>query len=334
MLVADINGKVKESELYRLYQPFVSDEVSCNRLIDRIQAKAGHLSNLLAKKTPNGLEDLHSAGTTFLKFTQNLGVKLAAGHLSKDTYDVLSARLESRAVLSLFALERSQTYEALAVTWSHNVQGLSTDATSGDLLAAVRITQSDVDDLLNRAKAAIRGLRYGKTPGQTARIRLLLAIVNAQLHELDPRFHYELKDLLITSKKVRGVLHPGYDIEHVGASSTAELTLGELKDSVGNLTLFHSHDNRSQGNNDVEFKASDYGASRCYATKILTATPDADTSIERIIGQLRTNTVDDGYWTRDDVEDRLNFYLAQFENMCWTTLKSRPLINREGTADH
>ncbi len=313
VLIADLNSKVKESEIYDLWKPFVSDEGMCNKLVDRIQLKANQLANILEGKTPTGEADNFTFATKYMRFTQNYGIKLAGGGLDTAVFDQLSKRLEIRAILSLFALERSQTYEALATTWAHNVQKLDSKSTELDVCQAVRVTAQDLDDLLNRAKAAIQGLRYGKTPGQTARIRLLLAIINYELQALVQVYHYKVEDLLTTSKKVRGVEHPGYDIEHIGASSTAGAYLADQLDSLGNLTLFHSKDNRSQGNNQVEFKALDYSNSICFATKILSSTPSSDADLEAVLGPLRTNTVDLGIWSTDQVEARFEFYWSQFE---------------------
>ena len=144
---------------------------------------------------------------------------------------------------------------------------------------------------------------------------MLLAIANEELLKLAPRQHATLKDYLQTSKKVRGSIHPGYDIEHIGAASTASELLGEKVDSIGNLTLFYSKDNRSHGATGVEFKAADYGNSICYATKVLTSAPDPDGLVERVLSGYRTITVDDGIWNLEKVDGRFNLYWSLFENM-------------------
>lgn len=324
ILQADTNRRVKDSELYTEWKPYVTDDASCLKLIDRIEVKAKHLSNLLGGLTPSGLQEVNSTGTTFLKFTQNYGVKLAGGELSQDVYDSLSKRLEARALLSLFALERSQTYENQVVAWQHSVSKLDQNSTKADIVKAVDLDRRDLDDLFERAKVVLKGLRYGKTPGQTAKLRLLMAIVNYELLQKMPKYHTSLQDFLMTSKKVRGKTHPGYDIEHIGASSTQAERLGDLVDSIGNLTLFFSTDNRSQGAADIEYKASDYGKSICYATKILTDSPDHDEDVERIIAPLRTNTVDQGVWGADQIEARFDFYWNVFSETLRRDLEPSP----------
>ena len=313
ILIADENRKVKESDLYKDWKPFVEDDASCLKLVDRIEVKSGQLANILGGKTPKGEQDLSSTGTSFLRFTQNHAVKLAGGSLPQHALDSLSKRLEARALLSLFSLERSQTYEQLVVGWSHEVQELGNQGTADHILEAIHISKSEIEELLERCKLSILNLRYGKTPGQTSRIRYLLAVANHELHSMTPKFHYTLENLLETTKKARGKEHPGYDIEHIGAASTNQNTLGDLVDSIGNLTLFHSKDNRSAGNTAVEFKAEDYRNSICFATKTLSAIPDSDASIEAVIEPFRKSTVDDGTWTQKDVETRALFYWGLFE---------------------
>lgn len=324
ILQADTKRRVKDSELYTEWKPFVTDDASCLKLIDRIEVKAKHLANLLGGLTPGGLPEVNSTGTTFLKFTQNYGVKLAGGELSTEVYDLLSQRLEARALLSLFALERSQTYENQVVGWQHSVSKLKQDATAKDVIKAVDLDSRDLDDLFDRAKVVLKGLRYGKTPGQTAKIRLLLAIVNYELLQKAPKYHTSLQDFLMTSKKVRGKNHPGYDIEHIGATSTASERLGDLVDSVGNLTLFYSTDNRSQGAADIEFKAADYGKSICYATKILTSSQDQDEDVEAVLSPLRVTTVDDGTWGSGEIDLRFDFYWKILEERLRRDLEPSP----------
>lgn len=315
MLQADTKRKIKDSQLYKEWKPRVEDDASCQDLIDRIEIKSSQLANILSGKTPRGDLEIHTAATSFLKFTQNYGVRLAGGHLSPTSYDLVSRRIEARALLSLLSVERSQTYENLVVEWSYSVNQLSPDAGQAEINKAIDVPSNEIDDLLAKAKLTLSTLRYGKTPGQTNRIRLVLAIANDELLRLAPKQHADLRSYLETSRRIRGKIHPGYDIEHIGASSHASTGLSELSDSIGNLTLFYSTDNRSQGAANVEFKAADYGNSICYATKILTSTPDQDSSLEKILSPLRTTTVDDGSWGIDKVNRRFEFYWGLVEGL-------------------
>jgi hypothetical protein len=324
MLNADLSKKVKDNDLFREWKPFVQDDGACLKLVDRIEQKSKHLAQVLAGNTLNGTQDIHSAGTSFMKFTQNYSAKLAAAGLNGPTYDTLTRRLEARALLSLFSLERSQTYEFEVVKWAHRLQKLGPSAGTDDLLNAIPISAHEIEALLERAKLSAQALRYGKTPGQTNRIRLLLAIANSELLARQPKQHVTLVDYLQTSKKVRGREHAGYDIEHVGAASTARERLGEQVDSVGNLTLFYSKDNRSHGASDVEHKASDYGNSICYATKILTARADPDPTLELVLGPFRQTTVDDGEWNLVKVEQRFEMYWSLFDSRIRTSLIPTP----------
>ena len=320
IIQADKNRKIKDSELFKEWKDDVKDDASCQVLIDRIDQGSKALSMMLSDKTPQGDEAIYAHGTNYLRFTQNHGVKLSGAKLNKVAYDELAQRLEARALLSLFGLERSQNYESLAVNWSHAVQALPASATGKDIVNAVAIDEHEIAALLDRARLGIRELRYGKTPGQTKRIRLLLALVNFEMHLEHPVMHYSIKDLLTTSRKVRGVEHPGYDIEHISAASRSD-ALGDLSDSVGNLTLFFSQDNRSQGDNEVELKADSYVNSVCYATKSLSAITQQDKKIESVVSAYRVATVDNGSWGAEEIERRERMYLDVFERHILRTLK-------------
>jgi len=311
--------KVKDKDLYSTWKEQAKDDKSCQLLIDQIDDGSRSLALLLDDKTPHGDEAMYAQGTNFMGFSQNHGIKLAGAKLGRDAYDELAKRLEARALLSLFALERSQTFEQLAVRWSHRVHGLPANATPGDIVDAVDIEKDVIESLLERAKLGVEDLRYGKTPGQTKRIRLLLAMVNFEGNSNYPIHHLSISELLKTSKKLRGQLHHGYDIEHISASSRSD-ELGELKDSVGNLTLFYSKDNRSVGNADVELKAESYANSILYCTKALTTVKQQDKSIENLVAPLRVATVDDGFWDGEMIEARAGLYFSILEEHIRSTL--------------
>lgn len=304
--------KIKDSELYSTWKEQAKDDKSCQILIDQIDDGSRSLALLLDDKTPHGDEAVFAQGTNFMGFTQNHGIKLAGAKLSKAAYDELAKRLEARALLSLFALERSQTYEQLAVRWSHRIHKLAPKATAKDVVDAVDVDEETIDKLIDRARLGIDDLSYGKTPGQTKRIRLLLAIVNFEVNNLYPIHHLTISELLKTSKKLRGQLHHGYDIEHISAASKSE-TLGDIKDSIGNLTLFYSKDNRSAGNADVEMKAESYANSILYLTKSLTSVGQQDKAIEKVVSGYRISTVDDGAWDEERIENRAQQYFSIFE---------------------
>lgn len=304
--------KVKDSELYATWKERARDDKSCQLLIDQIDENSKSLALLLGDKTPHGDEAVYAQGTNFMGFTQNHGIKLAGAKLGKAAYDELARRLEARALLSLFSLERSQTFEQLAVRWSHRVYKLSSKATAKDIIDAVDVDEEAIERLLELSKLGIQALRYGKTPGQTKRIRLLLAIVNFELNSKHPVHHLSIQELLKTSKKLRGNLHHGYDIEHISAASKSE-EFGDRKDSVGNLTLFYSKDNRSAGNSDIELKAESYANSILYCTNALTKTKQQDSAVEKIVAPIRVATVDERVWTEEMMEARAELYFTVFE---------------------
>lgn len=320
---AESGVKIKDSELFNAWKGKAKDDKSCQRVIDQIDSGSKSLSLLLDDKTPHGKDAVFAQGTKFMGFTQNHGIKLAGAKLTSEAYDELAKRLEGRALVSLFGLERSQTYEQLAVRWAKRVHDLPANAATSDVAEAVDVDEESLNSLLTRANQGIAELRYGSTPGQTKRIRLLLAIVNFELYSLYPVHHMSIRDLLATSKKLRGQIHHGYDIEHISAASKSA-DLGDVADSIGNLTLFYSKDNRSQGDADVELKAESYANSILFATKCLTKNTQQDPSVEKIVSSLRIATVDEAKWGEMQIAKRQELYTSAFEDFIRKQLKVTP----------
>lgn len=322
MIIADEGVKIKENDLFKKWKDSITDDESALRVFSRIETSSKALDLVLSGKNPDGTEDIYSIATSFMGFTQNVGVKLAAAELPKTSFEELSRRLQARALLSLFSLERSQTYESEVAKWANSIQKLGNSSTPEKVIEAVPISKSEIEVLLTRCRPVLESLRYGLKPGHTSRIRLLLALVNYELHLLKPINHYDLRDLLTTSKKTKTKQHDGYDIEHVGAKSTAS-HLGDQVHSLGNLTLFYSKDNRSLGAKDVEYKAESYDNSICFATKLL-CEKSSNSDVEKAISGYRTATVDNGTWTIADVQDRFEMYLSIFESIIRRDLRPTP----------
>lgn len=320
MAQAETGVKIKDSDLFSAWKSKAKDDKSCQAVIDLIDSGSKSLALLLDDKTPLGNDAIFAQGTNFMGFTQNHGIKLAGARLSSESYDELAKRLEARALLSLFALERSQTFEQLAVRWSKRIYDLPPNASPSDVVEAVDIDADTLKSLVMRAKQGISELRYGTTPGQTKRIRLLLALVNFQVNSEYPVHHLSVSNLLTTSKKLRGQIHHGYDIEHISAASKSD-SLGEVSDSVGNLTLFYSKDNRSEGDADVELKAESYSNSILFTTKALTEIAQSDKSIEKNVALLRVATVDSGVWGENEILQREKLYIDTFEKLIKDQLK-------------
>ena len=321
MAQAESGIKIKDSELFNAWKGKAKDDKSCQQVIDLIDSGSKSLSLLLNDKTPHGYDAVFAQGTNFMGFTQNHGIKLAGAKLTSESYDGLARRLEARALLSLFGLERSQTYEQLAVRWAKRVYDLPNDAKILDVVEAIDVDQDSLKSLITRAKQGIAELRYGSTPGQTKRIRLLLALVNFELNSQYPVHHLSINNLLTTSKKLRGQIHHGYDIEHISAASKSA-DLGDVSDSIGNLTLFYSKDNRSEGAADVQLKADSYSNSILFATNGLTKTVQQDEEAERVVSKLRHATVDEGHWGEFEIDERQELYIDVFERFIRGELKA------------
>jgi hypothetical protein len=306
MRQADLGQKVQDKELFKKMEPLVKDEESCLRLIDEISTKQQALLQILENKTPQGGPDPFPEGTDFFGFTQAIGVKLAGSHLSPETYLHLSKRLAARSVLSLLASERSQSFEKQTPGWSQAIKGLGASAEANEVDECLNFQEEEMRQLFAVAWQMFKDLKYNGTPGQSKRIRYILAKSNHLLNEIAPEHNYSLKDFLTTSKKSKRALLPGFDIDHIYAQAPNEGM--QFLHSIGNLTLLHSTDNSGAGADEPVDKKVIYGHSKAYLTKALTSF-DQTPKVENVISQYRVATIDeDKIWAGSDFEARAMMY--------------------------
>jgi hypothetical protein len=306
MRQADLGQKVQDKELFKKMEPLVKDEESCLRLIDELSTKQQALLQILENKTPQGGPDPYPEGTDFFGFTQAIGVKLAGSHLSPEAYLHLSKRLAARSILSLLASERSQSFEKQTPGWSQSIKGLGASAETSDVDACLNFQEEDMKQLFAVAWQMFKDLKYNGTPGQSKRIRYILAKANHLVNEIAPEQNYSLKDFLTTSKKSKRALLPGFDIDHIYAQAP---NVGmEYLHNIGNLTLLHSTDNSGAGADEPIDKKVIYGHSKAYLTKALTNF-DQTPRVENVIAQYRCATIDDDEtWSSDKFEARALMY--------------------------
>jgi hypothetical protein len=306
MRQADLGQKVQDKELFKKMEPLVRDEESCLRLIDELSTKQQALLQILENKTPQGSPDPFPEGTDFFGFTQAIGVKLAGSHLSAEAYLHLSKRLAARSILSLLASERSQSFERQTPGWSLSIKGLGASAGTTDVDACLNFQEEDMKQLFAVGWQMFKDLKYNGTPGQSKRIRYILAKANHLVNEIAPEQNYSLKEFLTTSKRSKRALLPGFDIDHIYAQAP---NVGmEHLHNIGNLTLLHSTDNSRAGADEPIDKKVIYGHSKAYLTKALTNF-DQTPRVENVIEKYRCATIDeDETWSADKFEARAMMY--------------------------
>jgi hypothetical protein len=299
---AKVGRGVKHSELYRAWKDFTGSEAECWDLMGSIQDKSGPLARIIAGAGNN------SDGTRHMKFVQNYAVLLAGSHLSTSSYELLEKRVEAAAMLWMLAEKGPNKYDTMASRWAIDVAKLGADATIQEIVGATPIEVSFVD-LERIGRERIADLRYGRTDGNTKRIRYILARVAYELNLVGADQNFTVADFLTTtktdgrSKKTT----PGFDIEHVSPKSLNEFE--DMTDSLGNLTLLHHDDNKVAGIDTPRGKANKYQGSLCFATRALSEVPQTNDRIEKSISIYRVAVVDGTEdWNIDMVNARANMY--------------------------
>lgn len=311
---ADLKAKVQEKDLFNKTKELVSTEEGCLELVDRIEIKFPALSEILQGRTPSKNVDIAAEGTSFFGFTQNHGVKLAGSRLSAAGFEHLSKRLEARAILSLFANERSQSYEKLVPEMASAIQNLANQnsvATSEEIDAALNFDKQKMQLLFQQAFPNFWSLSYDGTPGVKKRIRYVLARINYELNKMGAHENISLKDFLTTSKTEGESVIPGFDIDHIESQLIG--SANEFNHSLGNLTLLHSADNQSAGGGEPLSKQVVYGHSKCHLTKSLTRNFPQTPQIEQIVSGLRVAVIDDEEpWGIEKMQLRHKLYFDLF----------------------
>lgn len=297
------NGKgVKHTELYKAWKDHTQSEEACWELVDLIESKSDPLSTIILGTTSK------SDGTRHMKFVQNYSVLLAGSHLSTSSFELLERRVEAAAMLWMLAEFGPNKYDSMASGWAKSVSDLDADATIEDIIGAT--PGIDFSQLERVAKERIADLRYGKTDGQTKRIRYILAKVAHEMNKSGGDLILSVKDFLATTKidgRSKKVIFPGFDIEHVSPKSLNEFE--DKTDSLGNLVLLHWEDNRIEADNTPRGKAKRYHGSMCYATRALSVDVQSNDRIEKLVADYRVGTVDGPEdWNIDMVDARSNMY--------------------------
>jgi hypothetical protein len=176
-----------------------------------------------------------------LNSVQHYSVLLAGMHLEKpETLLKLGLQVANRALLYIFAQERTQSFETIIPAWANAIQELPKDADPSDLDLIYQTkafqTENPVELLESALQANIRSWSYENTSDRK-RIRALFALLNLEVSQ-----HFSAVDLMRT-RRLPSETH-GWDIDHIMAKS---LVPDKWVHRIGNLTLLSPPDNRWAG---------------------------------------------------------------------------------------
>lgn len=265
MIGIETGESVSVSKLYDKWTDILQGgEYPPSRFADDIVKNAKCLSNISNGGFPNGdaADPNVGLGIYEQKAIQQHEVQLAGKHLNAESYLNLLRYIEDRTLLSLWAGEQTQDFERIVHPWAKEVSKLDRAATFEEIKIAGEksFSNNSFSELISKAKVEIVRWDYN-TLSHRGRIRYLLSRIYfiAQSAIGDP---ISITECMKQTKYRQGrVVEAGFDIDHVlpksaqqhwRQDSSLDADLGNESrflrrtNSIGNLVLLHSSDNRSQ----------------------------------------------------------------------------------------
>lgn len=338
MIGIETGNSVSISKLYEEWTKLLRTENnSPSKFALDIVKSAECLANISNGRYPDGSEpDLNvGIGIFEQKAIQQHEIQLAGKHLDPESYLNLLKFVEDRTLLSLWAGEQSQDFERIVHPWAKAVADLDRAATFGEIKQAgnASFEKNSFNDLWIKAKFEISKWSYD-TLSHRPRMRYLLARIYhlAQMEVGEP---ISVAACMKPSKYRQGrVVETGFDLDHILSRNSFEhwrqdTSLdGELgresrfewkSNSLGNLVLLHSSDNRSQ--QDAlpwsDEKKTNLGASKFALNMVLVSEHYHGRQPDRILNHLnnwrQAHHLDADNWGEKQISYRNNLYFALIE---------------------
>lgn len=246
-----------------------------------------------------------------LNSVQHYSVLLAGLHFEKaETLSKLSRQVAARALLYIFAQERTQMFETIVPAWAKAVSQLPKDADPDDLDDVYRtkafVTENPVDVLEANMRNNMASWSF-ENASDKKRIRSLFALLNLELN-----LHFNAPELLRTRRKPGE--KTGWELDHIMPKS---LVTDKWVHRIGNLTLLAPDENRWASNTPPINKISEnlYSTSMVYITKICDdlgkQTPLERTHIKEVLDNagVSINYKIDTNWDEQSTAARTQFFI-------------------------
>jgi hypothetical protein len=227
----------------------------------------------------------------YFEVVQHLPAALATTKFKEntETYQSIIRFIDARIALFLIAEEKANTANADMWRFSKAIASLPEDATFQLFLNSIEFGRQEASNLLDAAAPRIRSLRYSNTRDRK-RMRYILALISHWVEDQtgDAIHSNTLNSLLITRGKEK------FDLDHITPQSHREapdfdLSNGsEWVDSIGNLTLLFSKDNRSAQAANPRNKSRDYASSKLLLTRSLATREDLTGLNQRVTNVLQS----------------------------------------------
>ncbi len=318
MLVAETGDPISSRRLREGWSVRLRNSSEALCFLESLPDKAVHLKNIALGNAPKAKQKLSNLGTASrqFKFVQDFAVLLAGAGLNGLAYFKLAELVENRVILSVLAAERPQDFERIVPTWANRINKLGEDSTPVDVMKASSAALKDIDQLIAQARVGVMALRY-KNSAERRRQRFLLARITRDVEvEAKEANIPELVDILKVRRRRRNnpVPYVGYDLEHI--RSRARHGDRDLTDSIGNLVLAHSLDQRAKGAAEAKDKVALYQDSKFLLTRSLVEGRSRDPKRKRdVIESIHLISPPSlGRWNDAAIERRAEMYWSRFES--------------------
>jgi hypothetical protein len=287
LLIGIRTGKsISKGSLYDTWVKELKTEENVTDLALNLKGDSTNLVTISQGKIPSDHQksDLIQ-GTMDAGWIQPFEILLAGAHLEADSYKNLLRIVEDRTMLSFWAKEKNNTFEAIIHPWAKAIKNLDSYATIEEIRNASKEATDGLQELLNFSFLGIQSLSYS-VKSHRPRIRYILARVhNIVQNEFDVNA-MSVENLLRTPSPAES----GYHLDHVfpkseakqefwrqsktkneNLSSSASRYVNSIN-SIGNLVLLHHEDNLKQSDAlpwDEE-KLQNLAKSELYLNRVLT----------------------------------------------------------------
>lgn len=298
----------------------------------KLPGRAKNLAEITHGRTPqHGSDCKETIGSQMFNWVQHLELLLAGDGLVETSYIELAKVVETRVILSLFAQEKNQKFEAMLHKWGKKISALPPQATREEIIATASDAFANVDELLEAAKVGLGNLDY-EVGSHRPKIRYVLArcayMVQVATNEIN--HSTTLGEYLVTPSRANPA---GFAIDHVFPQSAAKRQFwqGEREEKIhrlGNLVLLHSSDNQSQSDDLPweESKRISYANSRLNINKFLPNGADGQGLQPRVTSFIEQNDANMfpalAEWSSENATDRrFELYWKIFENSIRSVIK-------------
>jgi uncharacterized protein with ParB-like and HNH nuclease domain len=337
---------ISVSKLYDRWSEILKGpEFPASKFAEQIVQDAECLSNISNGKYPDGRPGDSNVGLGIFqqKAIQQHEVQLAGKHLTSESYLNLLRFVEDRTLLSLWSGEQTQDFERIVHPWAKAVSTLDRGATMDEIknVGQKSFSINSLNELISRAKSEITKWDY-ETLSHRSRLRYLLARIYhlAQFQVGEP---VSIEECMKQSKYRAGrIIEAGFDLDHVlpksadsqwRQDSALDVELGResrfvlSSNSIGNLILLHSSDNRSQQDSLPweDEKKTNLGASKFALNIVLVSEPYHGRRPKRISDRLQEWRgefhLDSDNWGEKQINLRASLYLKLIEESLRNSLE-------------